>query len=122
MHGQKHFDVWMDKRSECYRERYGGVRNIFCAGFYKRGINSPNVSEKNAHNQEKPLQLKFIKVIKTHLQNATYIHVTSTRQVQEQFIYFLSDTAQLKNTGTDESTSSKMSDDKLIEFMSTKLN
>jgi len=42
--------------------------------------------------------------------------------MQEQFIHYLADTAQFKNTRTDESTTNKMSEDKLVEFMSAKLN
>ena len=83
---------------------------------------SPNSSEKTAHNQGKGLQAKFFKEITNHLQNATYIHVTGTGQVQEQFIHYLAETPQFKNTRTDESTANKMSDEKLVEFMSAKLN
>jgi len=83
---------------------------------------SPNSSEKTEHNEKRTLQAKFFKEITTHLQNATYIHVTGTGQVQEQFMHYLAETAQFKNTKTDESTSNKMSDEKLLEFMAVKLN
>ncbi|MBC7511265.1 MAG: hypothetical protein H7320_21350, partial [Ferruginibacter sp.] len=84
--------------------------------------NSSNSSEKNANNHEKSLQLKFFKEIASHLENATYIHVTGSGQVQEQFIHYLADTPQFKNTRTDESTNNKMSEEKLVAFMTDKLN
>ncbi len=123
MQNKKQFGVWMDTQVAIVigkdiieSETFSVLASI------KGGNNSPNSSEKNTHNQEKSLQLKFFKEIATHLQNATYIHVTGTGQVQEQFIHFLSDTAQFKNTRADESTANKMSDDKLVEFMSAKFN
>ena len=82
---------------------------------------SPNSSEKNSNNQEKTVQAKFFKEIASYMVNATSVHVTGTGQAQEQFIRYLADTAQFKNTNTAESTSNKMSDEKLIEYISSKL-
>ena len=82
---------------------------------------SPNTSEKNANHEEVTLRNKYFKEISTHLQNATHIHLTGTGQVQEQFIHHLADTPQFKNTVTEESTSNKMSDEKLLEFMTDKI-
>ena len=56
------------------------------------------------------------------MQNATHLHVTGTGQAQEQFIHYLAETPQFKNTKTEESTSNKMSDENLVEFISNKLN
>jgi len=83
---------------------------------------SPNPSQKNEQNQKKMLQAKFFKEITAHLQNATHLHATGTGQVQEQFIHYLAQTPQFKNTKTEESTSNKMSDEKLLAFFSDKLN
>jgi hypothetical protein len=55
------------------------------------------------------------------MQNATHIHITGTGQAQEQFIHYLADTPQFKNTKTEESTSNKMSDEKILEFLEDKL-
>ena len=52
--------------------------------------------------------------------NATDVHVTGTGQAQEQFIKFLAATPQFKNSKTAESTSNKMSDEKLIEYITAK--
>ena len=76
--------------------------------------------EKSSNNREQMLQAKFFKEICTHLVNATHIHVTGTGQIQEQFIHYLASTPQFKNVKTEESTSNKMSDERLLEFLSEK--
>ena len=122
MANQKQFGVWMDTQAAIIVSKDSDSEELSVLASVKGEKSSPNSSEKNAHNQEKSLQLKFFKEITNHLQNATYIHVTGTGQVQEQFIHFLAETPQFKNTRTDESTANKMSDEKLVEFMSAKLN
>jgi stalled ribosome rescue protein Dom34 len=86
------------------------------------GETTHNSSEKNENNQKQTVLAKFFKEITTHLQNATDIHITGTGQVQEQFIHYLASTPQFKNTKTEESTSNKMTDDKLIAFLADKFN
>ena len=77
-------------------------------------------SERNANNRERTETKKYFKEIANHLLNVTHLHVTGTGQAQEQFIHYLQDTPQFKNVETEDSTSNKMSDEKLIEFMATK--
>ena len=81
-----------------------------------------SASEKNEHNQKQMLQAKFFKEIASHLVNATHLHATGTGQAQEQFMHYLAETPQFKNTKTEESTTNKMSDEKLLEFFADKLN
>ena len=95
---------------------------FFVLANIKGESNSQNSNEKNANNQEKTLQAKFFKEIASHMVNATHIHLTWTGQAQEQFIHYLADTPQFKNSKTAESTSNKMSDEKLIEYISGKLS
>ena len=76
-----------------------------------------NSNEKSANNAQRTLQLKFFKEISAHMQNAEQVHVTGTGKEQEQFIHFLSETPQFKHAIAKESTSNKMSDEKLIEYM-----
>ena len=83
----------------------------------KGEISAQNSNEKNSNNHEKTLQAKFFKEIASHMVNATHVHVTGTGQAQEQFIHYLADTPQFKKTKTAESTSNKMSDEKLIEYI-----
>ena len=56
------------------------------------------------------------------MQNAEEVHVTGPGDAQEQFIHYLADTPQFKNTKTSESTNQKLSDDKLVEFFTSKWN
>ena len=81
---------------------------------------SPSPSNKNENNQKKMLQAKYFKEICSHLQNATHLHATGTGQVQEQFIHYLAETPQFKNTKTEESTANRMSDDSLVKYFSGK--
>lgn len=81
---------------------------------------SSNSNENTANKHEKTLQDKFFKEIASHMVNATHVHVTGTGQAQEQFIHFLAATPQFKNCQTADSTSNKMSDEKLVEYISAK--
>ena len=123
MSDQKKFGVWMDTSSAIVvGKETQGSDSISVLATIKGEKASPNSNEKNSNNHEKSLQVKFFKEISTHLQNATHIHITGTGQVQEQFIHYLAETPQFKNAKTDESTSNKMSDEKLVEFMAAKIN
>lgn len=83
---------------------------------------SGNSSENAANNQEKTLLNQFFKKITNHMQNAEEVHVTGTGIIQEQFIHYLAETPQFKNTVARECTSNKMSDERLVEFISGKFN
>ena len=54
--------------------------------------------------------------------NIDKIHITGTGQSQEQFIKFLAETAQYKNAVSSESTSNKMSDENLIDYITKYFN
>lgn len=123
MNNQKQFGVWMDTQAAVIvgkEEPDSESVSILAAVAGEKPTSNSN--EKTANNKEKSQQAKFFKEIATHLQNATYIHVTGTGQVQEQFLHYLAETPQFKNTRTDESTVNKMSDEKLVAFMTDKLN
>jgi len=122
MNNQKQFGVWMDNHQATVvgsENAEGGPLTILA--HVKGEIISPNSNEKNSNNHEKTIQAKFFKEIASHMVNATHVHVTGTGQAQEQFIHYLADTAQFKNSITAESTSNKMSDEKLIEYITGKL-
>lgn len=122
MSNQKQFGVWMDTHSATIVGKAiqdGGA--VFVVGTVTGEKTSPNSSEKTSSNQEQSLRLKFFKEIATYLKNATNVHITGTGQSQEQFMHYLAATPQFKNTKTDESTSNKMSEEKLVEYMEEKL-
>ncbi len=117
MSNQKKFGVWMDSRHATIATVEGDHSKAFVLVAHVKGEDgSHNSSEKNANNEVQALQRKFFKEITTHMQNAEVVHVTGTGDAQEQFIHFLADTPQFKNTKTSESTSNKMSEEQLMEY------
>lgn len=121
MNNQKQFGIWMDGHHATVVGTDGAEASTFTVLAHVKGEDaSPHSSEKTANNHEKTLQAKFFKEIASHLVNATDIHITGTGQAQEQFIHYLAATPQFKDSKTAESTSNKMSDEKLVEFISAR--
>ena len=120
---QKQFGVWMDTQQAIIvgkEDIETGELKILART--KGEDVTQNSSEKNENNDKRTLQTKFFKEIAKNLQNATHLHVTGTGQVQEQFMHYLAATPQFKNVKSEESTSNKMSDEKLMTFFAEKLN
>ncbi len=123
MSNQKKFGVWMDtQHATVVGYESAETETLTVLAHITGEAVSPSPSNKNENNQKQMLQAKFFKEIATHLVNATHLHATGTGQVQEQFIHYLAETPQFKNTKTEESTANKMSDERLIEFFAEKLN
>jgi len=123
MNNQKQFGVWMDSHQATVvgNDQARGDA-LIVLGHVKGEEISSNFSEKNSNNHDKTIQGKFFKKITELLINATDIHLTGTGQAQEQFIKYLASTPQFKNSKVEESTSTKMSDEKLIEFITAKFS
>ena len=123
MSNHKQFGIWIDKNNATVIGREQVDSGDFIILAHVRGEHTAsNSSEKNAQNQEKTLEGKFFKEITSHMQNADVVHVTGIGEMQEKFNHFLAETAQFKNTKTSDSTSEKMSDEKLVEFFAGKFN
>jgi stalled ribosome rescue protein Dom34 len=123
MSEQKQFGVWMDThQATIVGKENTESGNLVIIAHTDGQVVTHNSSEKNENNEKRALSTKFFKEIATHLQNATHLHVTGTGQAQEQFIHYLAETPQFKNVKTEESTSNKMSDEKLLAFFVDKLN
>ena len=121
MNNQKQFGIWMDNHHAAIVGNDNTEDGPLTVLAHVKGeIISPSSSEKNSNNHEQTVQAKFFKEIASHLTNATHVHVTGTGQAQEQFIHYLAATPQFKNSKTEESTSNKMSDEKLVEFITAK--
>ncbi|MBL7746160.1 MAG: hypothetical protein JNM19_01925 [Chitinophagaceae bacterium] len=121
MNNQKQFGVWMDNHQASVvgsGDTADGPLQVLA--HVKGEGSSQNSDEHTANNHQKMVQAKFFKEITSHLVNATHIHVTGTGQVQEQFIHYLAATPQFKNSQTAESTSNKMSDEKLVAYITAK--
>ena len=122
MNNKGNFGVWMDTlHATIVGSKADDPGNLTVITHVLGEETSLQGSEKTKNNERIMLQSKFFKQITSHLQNATLVHATGTGQVQEQFIRYLADTPQFKNTKTEESTSTPMSDEKLLSFFSDKL-
>lgn len=119
---KKQFGVWMDSQHATIVGRENNEGDFVVMGQVKNSGASGNSNEHAANNHEQGLMAKFFKEITTLMQNIDEIEVTGTGQVQEQFIKHLADTPQYKNVVATESTSKKMSDEKLLEFIADKFN
>ena len=120
---KKQFGIWMDTHHATIVGRANADTQDFSVlGHAENAGAEFNTSEKNAHNEEKTLQHKFFKEILTHMQNAEEVHLTGTGTSQEQLMHYMADTPQYKNTVTTESTSNKMSDENLAEYIAGKFN
>jgi stalled ribosome rescue protein Dom34 len=120
---KKQFGVWMDSKNATVvgRENLDNGSFVILA-HEKSGGQDSNSNENAANNAEKGSLQKLFKSITAHMQNVDELHVTGTGTAQEQFIKYLSQTAQYKNAVTKESTSNKMSDENLIAFVTAKFN
>jgi stalled ribosome rescue protein Dom34 len=120
---KKQFGVWMDSHTATIVGKeevnegdfviIGHVKNIGPDG---------HINEKTTNNQEIGLTQKFFKEIAHTMPNIDEIHITGTGQIQEQFMKFLAETAQYKNAVSTESTSNRMSDENLAQFIAKYFN
>ncbi len=120
---KKQFGVWMDSQHAIVVGRENvDSGNFVILAHSNTGRQGGNSNENAANNAEKGSLQKLFKEITSYMQNVDEIHVTGTGDAQEQFIKYLAETAQYKNAVAKESTSNKMSDEQLIEYMSSKFN
>ncbi|MFN2458802.1 MAG: hypothetical protein ABR502_11430 [Chitinophagaceae bacterium] len=116
---KKQFGVCMDSHHATVLGKLDAeAQNFSVLGVSENAGATFNTSEKNAHNDEKTLQHKYFKEILTHMQNADEVHLTGTSR--DQLMHYMAETAQFKNTITTESTSNKMSDENLTEYIAAK--
>ncbi len=120
---EKKFGVWMDNvHAIVVGNAIEGEDSLAVIAHVGTEETAPNSSEKASNNQEKTLKAKYFKEIASHLTNATHVHLTGTGTAQEQFMHYLAETPQFKQTKATECTSNKMSDERLVEFIAGKLN
>ena len=120
---KKLFGVWMDNHNATIvgKEALDSGSFIIIDHITNVGTDH-NQNEKAAHNKEVGLTNKFFKEIASVMPNVDEIHITGTGQAQEQFMKFLTETPQYKNVVSSESTSNKMSDENLVEFIAKYFN
>ena len=115
---KKQFGVWMDSVHATIVGRENvNDGNFIILGHAKADEAGRNSNEKTANNHEISITHKFFKEIANKMPNVDEIHLTGTGQIQEEFTNFLAETAQYKNAVATDSTSNKMSDENLIDFI-----
>ena len=115
---KKQFGVWMDSQNATIIGNDPMNESGFIVIDHIKNLDSNhNSNEKTSHNHEVSLTQKFFKEIASKMPNISEIHITGTGQIQEQFMKFLAETAQYKNAHSSESTSNKMSDENLCQFI-----
>ena len=120
---KKQFGVWMDSHNAIIVGKEDTEAGDFAViGQVKNAGPSGNSNENAENHQEITLTHKFFKDITSKMQNIDEIHITGTGQIQEQFIKYLAETPQYKNAETTESTSNKMSEESLVEFIGKHFN
>ncbi|MEO7923049.1 MAG: hypothetical protein ABIR30_05175 [Chitinophagaceae bacterium] len=120
---KKQFGIWMDSHHAAIAGRQDiDTGDFIILGHVGNEGKGSNSNEYSANQQEVTMTQKFFKEIVSKIPNMDEVHVTGTGQVQEQFIKFLADTAQYKNVVASESTSNKMSDERLLVFISNHFN
>jgi len=120
---KKQFGVWMDSRNATIVGNAGLDNGEFTLlGHVKNDGQDNNSNEKTSNNQEIMLKHKYFKAIAGIMPNIDEIHITGTGQIQEEFIKYLADTPQYKNALSSISTSNKMSDEQLAEFIKKHFN
>ncbi len=118
---KKQFGIWMDNQQATIIGREQNEDGAFVVlAHQKSSSQGGNSNENAANNSERTQQVKFFKQIAAHMQNVDEVHITGTGQVQEQFISYLAETPQFKNAVSKQSTSNKMTDEMLIEFITGK--
>jgi stalled ribosome rescue protein Dom34 len=121
---KKQFGVWMNSHQAIIVGREPADTGDFAILAHTKTANNSrsNSNENSANNSEQGIQQKLFKEITSYMQNVDEIHVTGTGNAQEQFINYLSQIPQYKNTVAKESTSNKMGDEKFIEYIGAQFN
>ncbi len=115
---KKQFGVWMDSHTATIvGKEEVNEGDFIIIGHVKNIGPDTNSNEKTLNNQEITLTQKYFKEIAHIMPNIDEIHITGTGQIQEQFMKFLSETPQYKNAVSTESTSNRMSDENLTQFI-----
>lgn len=120
---KRQFGVWLDTKHAIVVGRQNTDTGDFVILAHEKVVDdNSNSNENAANNAEKGSLQKLFKSITSYMQNADEVHVTGTGTAQEQFIKYISQTPQFKNVVAKESTSNKMDDDDLIQYISAQFN
>ncbi|MDI1313898.1 hypothetical protein [Prosthecobacter sp.] len=116
---KKRFGIWMDTHHATIIGYDPDAAIFTVLGHAKNPGAGSNSNENAANHLEITLANKYFKEIAHHLVNADEVHITGSGTIQEQFVRYLGDTPQFKKTAASQSTSTPMSDEKLVEFITS---
>lgn len=117
MANQKQFGIWMDGSEAIIVGRESVNEGPFqVLGQVKAEQAPANSNENAANNHKRALEQKFFKEITSYMQNAEVVNVIGTGTAQEQFINFLAETPQFKNTQCQTETANKMNEDSVVAY------
>ncbi|WP_395752128.1 hypothetical protein [Prosthecobacter sp.] len=116
---KKRFGIWMDTHHATIIGYDPEAATFTVLGHAKNPGPGSNSNENAANHLEITLVHKFFKEIDHLLVNADEIHITGSGTIQEQFVHHLAETPQFKKAVVSQSTSNPMSDDKLVEFITS---
>ena len=120
---KKQFGVWMDSHNAIVVGKESIDHGNFVVLGHAEALKEESNSNENAANNAKRDSLqKLFKEITSFMQNVDEVHVTGTGTAHAQFISYLAETPQYKKTVATESTSTKMSEEKLIEYITSRFN
>ena len=120
---KKQFGIWMDSHKATIVGRMDANSTEFSVlGHASNEGAGSNSNENAAHNLERKMLTQFFKEILNYMQNVDEVHITGTGTAQEQLIKYMAETPQYKNVVAKESTSEKMSDEKLIKYIGDKMS
>jgi len=119
---KKRFGVWMDAHQATVVGYNPAGTEFMVVGQARSPGPGSNSNENAANHREITLVQKYFKEIGRQLVNAEEVHLTGTGTMQEQFKHYLAEQAQFKKTVVTESTSTAMSDQKLVELVSSHFN
>ncbi len=117
---KKQFGVWMDTHHAIIVGRADSDSKNFTVLGIAGDAGTVHNTRQTQYHDKATLQHRFFKEILFYMRNAEEVHITGTGDSQEQLIHYMADTPQFKDTITKESTSNKMSDEKLAEYISSK--
>ncbi len=117
---KKQFGVWMDTHHAVIVGRADGNGVEFSVLGTAGEVGDIQVMpERKQYPDASVLQDRFFKEILFYMRNAEEVHLTGTGKWQKEFIAYMSNSPQCKDTATAVSISAKMNDDELAEYIET---
>ena len=120
---KRQFGVWIDTHHAIIVGRADSWSTDFTVLGMAGDVGDVHVAPpKKQYPDASILQDRFFKEILFYMRNAEEVHVTGTGKWQEEFMSYMANSPQCKDTTTGVSISKKMSDEELAEYIQSKFN